>query len=114
MSGRLSSSSARQARIARELQRLEEERQLEEEIQREQIEQEKSLAERSRREKLERQRQFIARKYDLLSQADAEEDDGSNSGSDNRNSRVESWVRAQGAAVAGPSEVVVNVTDSIQ
>ncbi|XP_062713258.1 uncharacterized protein LOC134290203 [Aedes albopictus] len=114
MSGRWSSSSARQARIARELQRLEEERQLEEEIQREQIEQEKSLAERSRREKLERQRQFIARKYDLLSQADADEDDGSNSGSDNRNSRVESWVRAQGAAVAGPSEVVVNVTDSIQ
>lgn len=66
-SGRLSTSSSRQAQIARELQRLEEERQLEEEFHREQIEQERLLQERSRREKLERQRQFIARKYELLS-----------------------------------------------
>nr|XP_029722530.1 apical junction molecule-like [Aedes albopictus] len=66
-------SSARKGRLDRELLRLEEERKLLGDLDREWIEKERALNERELTEKLERERQFIARKHELLSHHDDEE-----------------------------------------
>ncbi|XP_055644997.1 uncharacterized protein LOC129780594 [Toxorhynchites rutilus septentrionalis] len=94
-SSALSTHSVRQTRISRELERLEEERQLEEQIHRERVEQEKLLQERARRETLDRQRQFIARKYEILSQGDEDNDDLRSGSSSFRNSKIRNWLDEQ-------------------
>lgn len=87
IAGRTSSSSSRRARLAREMQRLEEERLLQEKIQQATL------------ENLEREKEYITRKYELLEQQDEADTSSLNSGRSNRTSRVKEWVHEQNSAV---------------
>nr|XP_029734536.1 PH domain-containing protein DDB_G0287875-like [Aedes albopictus] len=93
VSGRSSATSGRSSQIDREIQRLEDERRVEEEVENERLRQEKLLIEKAAKEKLDREKQFIARKHELLKL----KDDESVSITSRRSSRssirkVEDWV----------------------
>lgn len=95
---RSSGSSARKAQIERELERLEEEKRLMDEVEKEQLAQAHALLQKARLEKIERTKQYIAKKYDLRSQQDEQE--GSTSAHSFRSnrmskSRVEDWIQTQ-------------------
>ncbi|XP_058826161.1 uncharacterized protein LOC131686058 [Topomyia yanbarensis] len=94
---RITSSSARKARIDRELERLEEERRLMDELCQEKLAQEQALLEKATLEKLERMKLYIARKYDLRSQQDGNDEHSEGSYRTNRTStsRVGVWVESQ-------------------
>nr|XP_029710986.1 uncharacterized protein LOC115256476 [Aedes albopictus] len=94
MSVRTSTSSSRRARLARELQRLEEEHALQERIQQATL------------EKLDREKEYIARKYQLLEQRDEADTSSFRSDSSSQTSRVNEWVQQQNSVVAVTSAVV--------
>ncbi|XP_058833272.1 uncharacterized protein LOC131691088 [Topomyia yanbarensis] len=98
VTGRSSTPSSRRARVAREMQRLEEERVLQETIQQELLAAEKALNLRANQEKLEREKQYIARKYQLLDQQEDADTSSLLSVRTKQSSRVKSWVKDQNAA----------------
>nr|XP_029709498.1 PH domain-containing protein DDB_G0287875-like [Aedes albopictus] len=117
---RTTTSSMRQARIARELECLEEERKLMERMHEEEF----ALQEKARKDKFEREKQYLAKRFDLLRQQD-EQDGTSNSGSSHRcqhsrqgsQNRVQDWVDDVARITEGAGErlpgttVVVNEKD---
>lgn len=70
--GRSSGASSKRMQIARDLQRLEEERNLRERLEDERMQNEKLLVEKAMREKLEREKEYLDRKHELLRQQDEE------------------------------------------
>ncbi|XP_062701854.1 uncharacterized protein LOC134285309 [Aedes albopictus] len=118
---RTTTSSMRRARIARELERLDEERKLMERMHDEEF----ALQEKARKDKFEHEKQYLAKRFDLLRQQD-EQDGTSNSGSSRRSqhshqgshqNRVQDWVDdvarvSEGAGEQVPiTTVVVNEKD---
>lgn len=101
ISGISSSSSARRARIERELQLMEEEKKLLEDLSREKMNMERELREREFQEKLDREKLFIARKHALLSQQDDDEGKSVRSmrSSQRSTKRTEDWVRQMGSGI---------------
>ncbi|XP_062713272.1 uncharacterized protein LOC134290218 [Aedes albopictus] len=96
VSGRSSAVSGRSSQIDREIQRLEDERRAEEEVESERLRQEKLLIEKAAKEKLEREKQFIARKHELLRQKDDESVSVTSRHSSRSSIRkVEDWVQKQ-------------------
>lgn len=88
-----STSSSRKAKLVRDMQRLEEERALEEKIQQATL------------KKLEREREYIARKYEILEQQDEADMSSVHSGRSSRTSRVKEWLLDQNNAVEVPRAV---------
>lgn len=98
ITGLSDTSSTRRARLARELELLEEARKLEEDAQREKLERERQINEKAAREKIERNKEYLARKRELLNQQDeADEVASLKSNHSIRSStrRVEDWVVKQ-------------------
>ncbi|XP_058814890.1 histone-lysine N-methyltransferase 2C-like [Topomyia yanbarensis] len=108
--GQSSRSSARKARIDRELERLEEEKRLLDEMEKERFEQAQALLERTTQEKLERTKQYIAKKYDLRSQQDEEEVSSERSCRTHQsNNRVGDWIETQMKRTEGTSSDPVDI-----
>ncbi|XP_065082923.1 uncharacterized protein LOC135705240 [Ochlerotatus camptorhynchus] len=87
-------SSVRQARIGRELERLNEERKLMERIHQE----EQAQQEKARKEKYDREKQYLAKKFDLLKQQDEQEGSRTSNSHRSQQSRqdkesiVQNWI----------------------
>ncbi|XP_062707629.1 uncharacterized protein LOC134288027 [Aedes albopictus] len=103
-------SSSRKALLDRELLRLEEEKQLIDDLNREKIERERALNEKELQQKLERGKEFIARKHELLRQQEEEEGKSvcSMRSSQRIAKRTEDWVN-QSKVIDEAGEVVVDV-----
>lgn len=95
VTSRTTNSSVRQARIARELERLEEEKQLMEKMHRE----EQAQQEKARKEKYDLEKQYLAKKFDLLMQQDEQEGSRKSSSHRSQQSRhdnvekVQNWIK---------------------
>nr|XP_029713621.1 intracellular protein transport protein USO1-like [Aedes albopictus] len=100
--------------MARELQRLDEEKKVMEELSRERIERERALNERELQERMEREKQFIARKHELLNRQDEEEGRSVRSMRSSQRSaqRTEDWVKQTASEVVGPSSTPVDAEDT--
>ncbi|XP_065094570.1 trichohyalin-like [Ochlerotatus camptorhynchus] len=89
VAGRSSVSSSRRAQIARDLERLEEERLLQEKVEEERL----RLVDKAMKDKLEREKEYIARKHELLRQQDDEIASSRNRRSSRSSiQKVEAWV----------------------
>nr|XP_029728484.1 uncharacterized protein LOC115266388 [Aedes albopictus] len=103
--GQSSTSSARRAQIARDLQKLEDERCLREKLEEERLQIEKLLIEKAINEKLERETEYLARKHELLRQQD-EDLVSVRSGRSSRSQassrqKVEAWIKHQQMSTDG-------------
>lgn len=100
--------------MARELQRLDEEKKVMEELSRERIERERALNERELQERMEREKQFIARKHELLNRQDDGEGRSVRSmrSSQRSTQRTEDWVKQTASEAVGPSSTPVDAEDT--
>ncbi|XP_058814579.1 uncharacterized protein LOC131678438 [Topomyia yanbarensis] len=91
-SDRSSTASSRQARVALELQRLEEEMNLQKQRQQERLAKEKALMEKSQRDQLELDKIYMDKKYELLNQQNEEMMSVRSHRSNRISNRVKEWV----------------------